>query len=297
MEVSELIDALQERLRPLRGRMFPRQLLLELFDTRMLGQPLLNGRPQPVCIDVTLPSLTCRAGVPVEIEPLADLIGDLLVRDGLIDAFVMAALPDEAVQWRVIDWTNRPAAEATEAELRRLAPELGLPFPLEDAVVDLRPLPGAPGKQLLAATRREVVDGWVEVFHQAGSTLDRLACPQSCRLAALRGPLAPLPANTLTVVVSVREEGGHLQAIRDGVPLFAWPLPTEPEAQVAEAERCVAFLREEFPGAGSLRLLVEGPLVERQLLEAALGLPAQWIDCAPFGSLVMQGLAIPDLAP
>jgi hypothetical protein len=294
LEVSELIDDLRERLRPFRARMFPRQLLLELTDTRVVGQPLINGRPQPVCIDVTLPSLTLRDGLPIEIEPLADLVGDLLVRDGLIDAYVMAALPDVAVDWRVINWADKRGPEDGEAELRRLEPDLGLAYPLSEAALDVRPLPGAPGQALLAVTTKEVVNGWIEVFHQAGTNLDRLACPQSCRLAALGGELLSIPPHTLVVAVSVNEEGGHLQAIRDGVPLFAWPLPASDTAQVSEARRCLDFLQEEFPGERPPRLLLEGPLERQTLLETTLDLPSQRIDCAPYGSLVLRGLAIPD---
>lgn len=293
MEVSELIEDWRERLRPLKTRMFPQQVLVELSDAAVVGQPLLNGRPGPVSIDVPLPSLTCKEGMPIEIEPLADLIGDLLVRDGLIDAYVLASLPQVAVDWRVIDWASKPMPADGASALRKLNPDLGLPYALADAVIDVRPLADAPGKLLLATARREVVEGWIAVFHQAGTNLDRLACPQTCRLAALQGSLAAIPAGTLVVLLTAREGGGQLMAIRDGVPLFEWPLPAEGAAKVAEVKRCVAFLQREF-GAGLVQLLTEGELEEPEALEAALALPLQPISCAPFGSLVMQGLAIPE---
>ena len=277
--------------------MFPQQVVLELSDSAVLGQPLVNGKPGPIAIDVPLPSLTCRAGQPIEIEPLADLIGDLLVREGLLDAYVLASLPQVAVHWRVIDWATTAVPEDGIAELRRLDPDLGLPYPLAEAAIDLRPLAGAPGKQLLATTPREVVEGWIEVFHQAGTNLDRLACPQTCRLAALQGELEEVPAGTLVVVVSVQGERGELMAIRDGVPLFEWPLPAEGMARVREVQRCVAFLRREFGEARSVRLWLDGELEEKEALETELDLPAQTIDWAPFGSLVMRGLAIPERQP
>lgn len=297
MQVSELLEDLRERLRPLKTRLFPQQVLLQLSDEAVMGQPLLNGRPGPISIDVPLPSLTIKRGLPIEIEPLADLIGDLLVRDGLIDAYVLASLPQVAVDWRVIDWSGRSVPEDGLAELRRLKPELGLPYPLEEATLDLRPLTGAAGKQLLACTRREVVEGWIQVFHQAGTNLDRLACPQTCRLAALQGTLEGIPAGTLVLLVTAPSQGGQLMAIRDGVPLFEWPLPAEEGAKVAEVRRCLAFLRREFADVGAVKLLLDGELAEQEALEAALDLPGQRVDCAPFGSLVMQGLAIPEITP
>jgi hypothetical protein len=297
LQVSELIEDLRERLKPLKSRMFPQQVLLQLSDTALLGQPLLNGLPGSASIDVPLPSLTIKAGMPIEIEPLADLIGDLLVREDLIDAYVMAALPQVAVDWRVIDWAAQSAPEEAAAELRRLNPDLGLPYSLEDAAMDLRPLAGAPGKQLLATTRREVVEGWIAVFHQAGTNLDRLACPQTCRLAGLQGELDAIPPGTLVLLLTVQPESGQMMAIRDGVPLFEWPLPAVASAKVATVERCLSFLRREYPGVRQVRLLLEGEQDELEILEDALDLPIQQIQCAPYASLVMQGLAIPELRP
>jgi len=295
LEVSELIEDLGERLRPLKSWMFPQQVLVELSDTFLFGQAMRNGQPTQAGFDVPLPSLTCKQGMPIEIEPLADLIGDLLVTEGLIDAYVLAALPQVAVDWRVIDWAGQPLPEDGVLELRRLNPDLGLPYPLAEATMDLRPLAGVPNKQLLATTRREVVEGWITVFDQAGATLDRLASPQSCRLAALQGPVEGIAGGTLVVLVTLEPETRQLLAIRDGVPLFEWPLPEGTSALVAELKRCEAFLRREFAGLRDVRLLLEGDLEDPKLLAAALDLPVERIDCAPYRSLVMQGLAIPEL--
>lgn len=297
MEVSELLDDLKERLRPFKTRMFPQQVLLELSEAGLVGQALYNNRVAPVSINVPLPSLTIKDGMPIEVEPLADLIGDLLVRDGLIDAYVMAALPQAAVDWRVIDWGDREVPDNGVEALRELAPDLGLPYGLEEATMDLRPLVGAGSKQLLATTRREVVEGWIKVFHQAGTNLDRLACPQTCRLSALEGLLEEMEAGALVVLLTITEGRAQLMAIRDGVPLFEWPLPGKAGAQVEEVKRCVAFLRREFGQEGRLELLLEGEMEGLEELEMALGVAVQRIQSAPYGSLVLQGLAIPEMAP
>lgn len=298
LDVSELLDDIKERLRPLKTRMFPQQVLLELTEAGLVGQGYSNGRVAPITINVPLPSLTIKEGMPIEVEPLADLIGDLLVRDGLIDAYVMAALPQVAVDWRVIDWGAAEVPDDGVAALRERAPELGLPYGLEEAAMDLRPLAGGGGrKQLLATTRREVVEGWIKVFHQAGTNLDRLACPQTCRLAALAGVLEGLEPGALVVLLTVLEQGQQLMAIRDGVPLFEWMLPARADAQRAEVERCVAFLRREFGAVEPLELLLEGEMEEVEALEEALGVAVRPIQPEPYGSLVLQGLAIPEAAP
>jgi hypothetical protein len=297
LDVSELLDDLKERIRPFKTRMFPQQVLLELSETALVGQGYSNGRVAPISINVPLPSLTIKEGVPIEVEPLADLIGDLLVRDGLIDAYVMASLPQAAVDWRVIDWGEREVPDDGVTELRELAPDLGLPYGLEEAAMDLRPLVGGNGKQLLATTRLEVVENWIKVFHQAGTNLDRLACPQTCRLSALEGLLEELEAGALVVLLTMKEGGAQLLAIRDGVPLFEWPLPAKAADQVGEVTRCVAFLRREFRDVERVELLLEGEMEGLEGLEEALGVGVRRIQSEPYGSLVMQGLAIPEPAP
>jgi hypothetical protein len=294
-----MVDELRSRFRPVKSWLFPYQVLLELSETHLLGQPLFNGRPGPTCLDVPLPALTIKEGSPVEIEPLADLIGELLVRENLIDAYVMAALPQEAVHWRVLDWSTplAPGEEALAA-LRAREPNLGLPFPLSEAELDLQPLPLAPGQLLLAATRREVVDGWIAVFHQAGLNLDRLASPQCCRLAALHAELAATTPGALVLVVSPHPSlGPLLLAIQDGVPLFERQLAAESSERLADVARCVAFLRKEFDQGDGVRLLLDPELTESEQadLDDALGLLAERIDWSPYASLVMKGLAIPEV--
>ena len=297
MEVAELIENFNDRLRTFRSRLFPRQVLLELHDTRMIGQHLLNGQPGALCVDMPLPAHTCKAGLPTEIEALADLIGELMLRENLNNAHVQASLPQEAVQWRVIDWQAAPPPDEAVTALRELDPDLGLPYPLSEATIDLQPLPAAPGKLLMAATAREVVDAWVQVFDQAGLSLDRLAAPQSCRLAALREELAEISPDSLVLLLCPEGTLGRpFMAIRAGVPLFERTLVEKGERFVPEITRCIAFLRREFIDTGGLRLLLEGPLEEQQALEASLGLPGERLTVMPYASLVMKGLAMPEPA-
>jgi hypothetical protein len=296
LEVAELIEGLKGRMRTLRSSLFPQQVLVELHDIRMAAQPLLNGRPGSLCVDLPLPAKTCKAGLPIEVEALSDLIGELMLRENLMDAHVMASLPLEAVHWRVVDWPDAPDPEEAVSALRGMDPDLGLPIPLSEATIDLQPLPDAPGQLLLAATAREVVEGWIEVFDQAGLNLDRLAAPQSCRLAALRGRLAEIPAEDLVLLLSPEGTRGRpLMAIRAGIPLFERVLVEKGDRLIPEMERCVTFLRREFPGLGDPRLLLEESLEEQEALEDLLGQPALELDVLPYASLVMAGLAIPEL--
>ena len=167
-----LKDDLEDRLIPIRAQLFPRQLLLELQDDALKGQVLRGAGPEPVSIDLPLPPLTCLDGQPLEKEPLGDLIGDLLVRDGLLDAVVLASLPEGAVEWRVIDWPSAALPDDPIEALRTIDPSLGFAVPLAEATIDLRPLPGSTSRLLLAVAPRKLVEDWIDVFNLAGGTME-----------------------------------------------------------------------------------------------------------------------------
>jgi Tfp pilus assembly PilM family ATPase len=298
LEVSELVESWREQLRPLRARMFPRQVLIELHEDSLRGQVLVDDRPQPVSLDVPLPPLTIEKGVPLEKESLGDLIGDLLVRDGLIDHFVLAALPPAAVQWRVLVWPFEDWPDDPASNLRQIAPPLNLPFDLENAYLDLQPLPGDQSQMLLAAAPKPLVDGGIDVFSLAGVQLERLAPAQSCQLAAIASLMAATPADQLLVLVDPDPPGPcRLLLIRGGVPVFERSVASEGSALVNDLVRSVDFYRRQDTAVRGLRLLLSRPLAEQPQLESRLSVSAEQLSSEPFGSLVLQGLAIPEVMP
>jgi hypothetical protein len=296
VNLETLREDLLERLRPLRTSLFPRQVLLEIHDQSLIGQELRNGRhPGPVSIDVPLPALTCRDGRPLEKEPLGDLIGDLLVREDLINAYVMASLPLNAAQCRVVEWSSGEPPDDPEQALRTLDPPLDLPFPLEEAVLDLQPLPGRPRRMLLTAAPRSLVSDWIDVFNLAGVSLDRLAPAQTCQFAALSGLLAAAPSGQLIALVDAGNEERHLFLCRNGVPVFQRQLPQDDSQLVVEVERSIAYVRRQDSGVATLRVLLARPFPARDELGRALGVEVEPLEPEPFGSLVLQGLAIPEV--
>jgi Tfp pilus assembly PilM family ATPase len=294
---TPLLEDLRTRLRPLQARMFPQQVVLELRDDALLGQVLRNDHAEPLSIEAPLPALTCRNGMPLEKEPLGDLIGDLLVRDGLIDAWVMAALPFPAVEWRWIVWPFSDMPEDPAEALRQIDPPLHLSTPLDEAFIDLQPLqgeplPGGPAQMLLAVAPRVLVNAWIEVFNLAGAQLDRLAPAQSCQLLALQAHMAGAPTDQLIVLLDPQPRACRLLLLRDGLPVFERNLPAAGEPLVAELKRCLAFYRRQDRQVRRTRLLLTGPLQPIEPLELALGVEAQTVGPEePFASLVLQGLA------
>jgi Tfp pilus assembly PilM family ATPase len=291
LELSGLLEDLQDRLRPLKAQMFPQQVLIELQDTFLRGQVLRDGAPLPVSLEAPLPALTCREGMPLEREPLGDLIGDLLVNENQQEAYVHAVLPYEAAHWRLIVWADGELPADPESELRRLDPELHLPFSLEEAYLDFQAVPGSPPQMLLVAAPRKLVDGWIEVFSLAGAKLDRLAPAQSCLLAALAAELEAAPPDRLLVLLVPEAFECKLYLFHQGLPVFERSLPMGGEDLVDELRRCLAFYHRQQPGLRSLQLLITAELSGQELVEAALGVPARQLQWEPFGSLLLQGLA------
>lgn len=273
--------------------MFPRLVLLEIRDDGLRGQLLRdNDQPGPLGLQAPLPALTCRDGMPLEKESLADLIGDLLLSEKQLDAYVMAVLPFEACHWRVL---VRPFPEPPDdpiETLRLLDPPLNLPFSLAEAFIDLHPLPGQPDELLLVASQRRLVDAWIDVFRLAGVKLERLAPAQGCLLAALEEPLRRCEDTDLLAVLVPEEQDTLLWLFHRGVPVFERPLPPSGDGLIEEVQRCLAFYHRQEPGLRRLRLLLTGPLADREELETTLGVEAEELEIAPFGSLLLRGLAI-----
>ncbi len=275
----------------------PQLVLLELHDDALKGQSHSALRPGPVTIDTPLPPETCRAGMPLELEALGDLIGDLLVRDNLINAYVLASLPPEASLCRVVEWPSAdPVPENPLAALRTLDPPLNLPYSLADACLDVQPLPGHPKRLLLAATPRVLVEAWEEVFDHAGVKLDRLSPAQTCLVAGLAPELSGLAASELVAVIDPGEESSSLLLLRGNVPVFEKTVPGEPEQMAAEFDRCIAFYRRQDPSCRGLKIFLSRPWEHAELLVPPGSPTPEEAFHGDYGSVVLQGLASPLVA-
>ena len=297
MEIGSLIEDLRDRIRPLQARLFPRQVLLELRDDGIQGQVLADGSPGKVRFDAPLPHLTCRNGMPLEREPIGDLIGDLMVRDNLMEAFVMAALPPAAAAWRVIEWPAGIAVPDDPIEaVRELDPvSLRLPFSLSEAVIDIKPIAGS--KAMLAASSRELVDAWIQVFNHAGARLERLAPAQSCEFLALCAHLEGVSSRDLVLLLSPGPSTARLLMVRDGTPRFERSVAVAGRKLLEDVARSVAFYRRMDPEVRAVRLLLAAPMAEADALAARLGVKPEVIHSTPFDSLVIEGLAVAEVEP
>ena len=133
-------------------------------------------------------------------------------------------------------------ADVTPQQYARFRIVPGLPYPAEEAVIDVLPLAG--GRAVVAAVRRAVVEGYEAVAAQSGLAQDRLDLTP---LAALSGLLRdPGDARALTVDVILGDaafclaahQGGALRALRNR---RRDPGPDE-DRRLAEEVQRTAFL-------------------------------------------------------
>lgn len=295
MAFSGLLVDIRDRLRPLQDLMFPKLVLLEIQDSGLRGHRLKQDEPLPLSLTAPLPALTCRQGMPLEKEAIGDLIGDLLLNEKLLDAYVLAVLPMEASHWRVLVNPFPSPPDDPVEELRQLDPSLGLPFSLKEAYFDVYPLPGQQDQLLLVASESKLVDAWIEVFQLAGVKLERLAPAQGCLLAALADELFDSEDDELVAFLWPRESDHLLWFFHRGVPVFEKSIPAVLPDLLQELRQALEFYHRQEPGLQRLRLLQANPHEEQSRLEEALDVTGEIISADPFGSLVLKGLAVKEV--
>lgn len=292
-----VLAGIEAQWRPLRALLFQQVLLLDLSDPQiLLGQSLKGGKPGGEAWEAPVPPRTCRAGVPVALDALGDFIGDLLLEHSAPDAALVVALPWEAACWRVLEWPDGGQPEDATDELRERHADLGWPFNLEDASLDVQPLANAPGCSLAVGMSLDALESWIEVFAIAGATLRHLIPAQVCQQLAIREQLEASADQELVALLQPDSQACHLLVWRAGVPEFQRRLPLEPSELVPALDQALRFCRHRL-GAESVRLLVTDPLEGMEAIRAQLDWPLELVERGGFGSLRLAGLAALELSP
>jgi hypothetical protein len=140
---------------------------------------------------------------------VAEALRELARRLKIGPAPVCLLLPDGIARLALLD----VPADVTAQQYARFRIVPGLPYPADEAVVDVLPL--GPGRAVVAAVRRSVIEGYEAVAEQAGIGQDRLDLTP---LAALSGLLRePGLAGGLTVDVILGDAALCLAAHQDGL--------------------------------------------------------------------------------
>ena len=290
-----MLAGLQDRWRPLRAQLFPKLVMVDLSDQLVIGQQVKKGKPVEPIWTAPIPARTCRDGVPQLKEAVGDFLGDLLLEHGGMEAQLVASLPRQACHWRVVEWPEGQQPGDSVDDLRALNPDLGWPLALEEAYLNLQPLPGRPCRSLVVAAERAAVEAWVEVFSIAGVTLQHLVPAQICWMWALQPQLAATAAGTLVALLHPLGSAMQLIVWHQGVPEFERMVPGGMAELIPALQQSLAFYRSQQAPDAPVRLLLAEPLEHQGLLEQGLGLEAELVAHAGFGSLALQGLATLEL--
>ncbi len=290
-----VLAGIQAQWRPLRALLFQQAVLLDLSDPQILmGQALNRGKPRGEAWSAPIPARTCREGVPVALDALGDFIGDLLLEHSTPDAALVVALPWEAAHWRVVEWAEGSQPEEAAEELRERQVDLGWPFSLEDASLDVQPLAHAPGCSLVVGMSLDALESWIEVFAIAGGSLRHLVPAQVCQQLAITSTLEASAEDELVALLQPDSTTCQLVVWRAGVPEFQRRLPREPKALLPALDQALRFCRSRL-GAESVRLLLAESIEWADDIRDQLALPLEWVDRGSYGSLQLAGLGVLDL--
>jgi hypothetical protein len=261
-------------------------VLVELQDQRLRLQPLKGG----IELDLPLPEGLCQEGLPLEIEALGDFIGDLLVEQGWVKAVVVAALPLQGAEVRVIEDNGSSTANALMDVVRAQEQQLRLPFALADADLDLQPLDPQAGRWLMVAARKRVVEAWLRVFDLAGAELKRLEPVQLTWLAVASAEEQP----GLMLVARVEPSGCQVFAALGEQPLYSAVLPGPRQAWSDQLADVVRLLLDEhaLDPAAPWRVWSELPTQPILQLAEQVGSMVELVQVPePYTSMALAGLA------
>ncbi|MBM5799613.1 MAG: hypothetical protein FJ077_01970 [Cyanobacteria bacterium K_DeepCast_35m_m2_023] len=267
------------------------RVLLAFEDGLVQGVSLRQGAIKTPAWVSVLPAQALQRGMPQLKDLLGDFLGDLLLSMGLIGQSVSLALPAAGAHWRVVEWPFEEWPDTPIEALRTLDPDLGLPFALADAALDLQPLPGQPLRSLLVAAPRALVEAWVEVMQLAGMPLERLLPAQVCLRQALLPRLQRLDPRDGVVVLQPGSLTTTVQFWQQSVPIFERLLPADDPQLADQIVALLAFCGKREPGFAPRRVWLTSALPQQQALAEALALPLEQLDWPDYDSPVVQGLA------
>ncbi len=286
-----MLAAVREAWQPLRCQWLGERVLLVAGERSLMGLGLRGGVVRTAAWQSLLPAQALVDGMPELVDVLGDFIGDVLLSQGLMGQPVWLALPQQAAQWRVIEWPFEQWPDEPIEALRTIDPDLGLPFALADAAIDLQPLPGRPLRSLLVAAPTALVEAWVQAFSIAGAPLERLIPAQVCSRQALLPRLQQLDPHQGVLLLQPQPQGVIAQLWRQDRPLYERLLRAEGATLAEQLQQLLAFYGSRDPAFAARHLWLAGDLPEPQALASALDLTLEQPDCAPYDSHVMQGLA------
>ena len=158
------------------------------------------------------PAGSCRDGVPLQRELMAELLADLLLDSDVVGAQIVLCLPLAAANWRVLEGRSLQELQALEDPRSLLS---GVDWP-DDLQASYLAFDACAEAVIATSVQRSLLQAWVDVVEQADLPLHRV---DWCLTAAHRSiqrftSSCTAPLAWLIVEASV----ARLVLIRDSVP-------------------------------------------------------------------------------
>lgn len=148
-------------------------------------------------------------------DDVADALRELARSLRIGRARVCLLLPDGIARLALVE----APADITPQQYARFRIVPGLPYPPEEAVIDVLPLGG--GRTVVAAVRRSVIEGYEAAAEQAGIAQDRLDLTPLAALSGLLRDRGAAAGSTVDVILGdvafclAAHRGGVLRAFRN----------------------------------------------------------------------------------
>lgn len=158
------------------------------------------------------PAGSCRDGVPLQRELMAELLADLLLDSDVVGAQVVLCLPLAAANWRVLEGRSLQELQALEDPRSLLS---GLDWP-DDLQASYLAFDACAESVIATSVQRSLLQAWVDVVEQADLPLHRV---DWCLAAAHRSIQRLTTSSTAALAWLIVEASvARLVLIRDSVP-------------------------------------------------------------------------------
>jgi type IV pilus assembly protein PilM len=180
---------------------------------------------------IPVPDDVIQDGQIIDSPTLAELVQSTLADNNIKIKRVATAIPAREAVTRIIS----VPAELNPEELREyMNAEAGLylPFSREEADLDYQKLglfvdeDGIEKMQvLLVATRKEIIDTYLDTFEQAGLQVDVLEVSSFAVIRTLKQQLEQFSSNEAAIIADIEFDSTELAIVVDGIPQFNRTIP------------------------------------------------------------------------
>ncbi len=233
----------------------------------------------------------CRGGVPLQREPMGELLADLLLDCDVDGAQIELLLPVGACNWRVLDGVTLDKLAA--ADFSYLNPAVSDEIPPSQA--DYRSYLSLSDCVVEVSTPRQTLQSWIDVIELADLPLRRVTWTLSSAFRATQCLVPPESAHVAWLVKHSESSSPRLILLRDGIPEVDRQLNSDMDLgnQVRQTVDAWTKLSNAFV---SVSWVLTAPETEFHLLAEMLQCNGELLDLGIDSAFCPEPL-LPDLEP